>query len=225
MDSYHPETVYSSIDHQGRYAYRNQPGIAQWNLACLAQTLLPLIDEDPDRAREMAQESLDEYPKLYQGAYRQGMASKLGLSTLAPEDDGIAIDLLELMAKEQADFTLAFRRLADLAQADHGPGVNDLFDFPPSFAGWLERWRQHVDQDSGDLKERQVEMNRANPAFIPRNHLVAEAIDSAVNNEDFGPFNTLVDLLEKQRDYDPDLARFATPPRPEQVVSKTFCGT
>jgi uncharacterized protein YdiU (UPF0061 family) len=225
MDSYHPETVYSSIDHQGRYAYRNQPGIAQWNLACLAQTLLPLIDEDPDRARERAQESLDAYPNLYQGAYRQGMAGKLGLSALDPEDDGIAIDLLNLMAEEQVDFTLAFRRLADLAQPDRGSGVKDLFDFPASFADWLERWRQHVEQDSGDPKERQAAMHRANPAFIPRNHLVAEAIDSAVNDEDFGPFNTLVDLLEQQRDYDPALAKYATPPRPDQVVSKTFCGT
>ena len=225
MDTYHPETVYSSIDHQGRYAYRNQPGIAQWNLACLAQTLLPLIDEDPERARERAQESLDEYPKQYQVAYRCGMASKLGLRELRPEDDGIAIDLLELMTNEKVDFTLAFRRLADLAQADNSPGVGELFDFPPAFADWLVRWRQLTDTDVASPTERQAEMYRVNPVFIPRNHLVAEAIDSAVDEEDFAPFNTLVDLLEQPRDYDPALAKYATPPRPEQVVSKTFCGT
>ena len=225
MDTYHPETVYSSIDHQGRYAYRNQPGIAQWNLACLAQTLLPLIDEDQDQARERAQESLDVFPSLYQGAYRQGMASKLGLRALEPDDDGLAIDLLELMAKEKMDFTLVFRRLADLAHAGNGQGVKELFDFPPEFSAWLKRWRQFIDQDSGDPADRQAAMYRANPAFIPRNHLVAEAIDHAVNDEDFGPFNTLVDLLEQQRNFDPALAKYATPPRPEQVVSKTFCGT
>jgi len=225
MDNYHPETVYSSIDHQGRYAYRNQPGIAQWNLACLAQTLLPLIDEDPERARERAQESLDEYPGLYQAAYRSGMARKLGLRELEPEDDDLAIDLLELMKNENVDFTLAFRRLADLAQAENSPNVAELFDFPPAFADWLERWGQLIAEDAVDPADRQAEMYRANPVFIPRNHLVAEAIDSAVKEGDFGPFNTLVDLLEQQRDYDPALAKYATPPRPEQVVSKTFCGT
>jgi uncharacterized protein YdiU (UPF0061 family) len=225
MDAYHPETVYSSIDHQGRYAYRNQPGIAHWNLACLAQALLPGIDEDPERARELAQASLDAYPALYQDAYRRGMARKLGLPGLDPEDDGIAIDLLNLMSQEKADFTLVFRRLADLANGENGPGVKNLFDFPPAFSDWLARWRRFLERDDRQPQDRQAEMYRANPVFIPRNHLVAEAIDRAVIAGDFEPFNTLVDLLENQRDYDPALASYALPPRPDQVVSRTFCGT
>ena len=131
------------------------------------------------------------------------------------------------MAQEQTDFTLTFRRLADLAQAPSGSGsgVSDLFEFPEAFAPWLERWQQRIEQDPQAPGERQAGMYQANPVFIPRNHLVAAAIDGAVNEGDFAPFNQLVDLLEQPRNYEPDLARYASPPRPEEVVSKTFCGT
>jgi uncharacterized protein YdiU (UPF0061 family) len=225
MDSYHPDTVFSSIDHQGRYSYGNQPGIAHWNLACLAQALLPVIDAEQEQATALAQESLDAFPQLFQKAYQAGMARKLGLSSPEPGDENLAAELLDLMAREEVDFTLAFRRLSDLAQEATGSEVADLFDFPEVFAPWLKRWRQRVENDPQAPAERQAGMYQANPVFIPRNHLVEAAIEQASSEGDFSPFNKLVDLLEQPPDYRPDLAVFAQPPRPEQVVTKTFCGT
>ena len=225
MDSYDPATVFSSIDHHGRYAYGNQPGIAHWNLARLAQALLPVLHPDEEQALTLAQDSLDAFSGLFQAAYRAGMARKLGVSDFGEEDDSLAAGLLELMAQEQTDFTLTFRRLADLAGPEPIPGIGDLFEFPGSFEPWLERWRQRIQSDGQEPGERQLAMYRANPAFIPRNHLVAAAISAAVGESDFAPFNQLVDLLGQARDYEPALVDYARPPRPEEVVSKTFCGT
>jgi uncharacterized protein YdiU (UPF0061 family) len=229
MDTYHPDTVFSSIDHQGRYAYSKQPGIAHWNLACLAQALLPVMGVEQDQAAALAQASLDGFPGLFQQAYRRGMARKLGLAGIEAGDEILAGDLLELMAREQADFTLAFRRLSDLAQPPSGPaigsGVGDLFEFPAAFAPWLERWRKRIDRDPQAPGERQAGMYQANPVFIPRNHLVAAAIDGAVSDGDFALFDRLVDLLTRPHGYEPGLASYARPPRPEEIVSKTFCGT
>lgn len=225
MDSYHPDTVYSSIDHQGRYAYSNQPGIAHWNLARLAQALLPVMQADEERALAQAQDSLDAFPALFQQAYESGMNRKLGLSGTEEGDNALASELLQLMAQEQTDFTLTFRRLADLAQPEAGCGVGDLFEFPTAFAPWLERWRRRIGQDPQTPADRQAAMYRVSPVFIPRNHLVAAAIDAAENGDDYAPFNRLVDLLERPRNYAPDLQAYARPPKPEEVVSKTFCGT
>ncbi len=225
MDNYDPATVFSSIDHQGRYAYGNQPGIAHWNLARLAQALLPVIHENEEQALAIAQDGLEAFSGLFQEAYRSGMARKLGLSGFEEEDESLVTGLLQLMAQEQADFTLAFRRLADVAAPESGPGIVDLFEFPASFTPWLERWRRRIEADGQSPGDRQASMYRVNPAFIPRNHLVAAAIDAAVNGSDFTPFNRLVDLLEQARDYEPGLSEYARPPRLEEVVSKTFCGT
>ena len=225
MDTYHPDRVFSSIDHQGRYAYRNQPGIAHWNLARLAQALLPVMGADEENAVVLAQASIDTFPELFQQAYCGGMARKLGLAGVGDDNENLASELLELMARERVDFTLAFRRLADLARPATGPGVGDLFEFPAAFEPWLKRWQQRIEDDPQAPGERQASMYRANPAFIARNHLVAAAIDAAVNGEDFAPFNRLVDLLGQPREYVPGLADYARPPQPDEVVSKTFCGT
>ena len=225
MDTYHPDTVFSSIDHQGRYAYRNQPGIAHWNLACLAQALIPVLDAETEQASALAQESLDAFPGLFQAAYASGMARKLGLAGIEAGDESLASELLELMAQEQVDFTLAFRRLSDLALPGSGHDVGALFEFPAAFAPWLERWHQRIEDDPQAPGERLASMYRANPVFIPRNHLVEAAIRRAVDEEDFTGFNRLVDLLERPLDYEPELASYAKPPHPEEVVRKTFCGT
>ena len=129
------------------------------------------------------------------------------------------------MTAEKADFTLAFRRLADLACPKNVGAVESLFEFSDAFSKWLEHWREVIERDPRNAADRQADMYQANPVFIPRNHLVAEAIDSAVDKENFEPFHALVDLLQEPRPYEPGLARYATPPRPEQVVSQTFCGT
>jgi len=225
MDTFHPNKVFSSIDRQSRYAYANQPGIAHWNLANLAQALIPVMDSDRDRASALAQEAIDSFPDLYQSAYRRGMARKLGIAKFEADDDVLASGLLELMAIEEADFTLVFRRLSDLARPETGQNVAELFEFSEAFDPWLQRWRHRLESDPQTAADRQAGMFRANPVFIPRNHLVEAAIQAAVGEDDFSIFNRLVDLLETQRDYDSGLMEFARPPRPEEVVNQTFCGT
>jgi len=226
MDAFDPDTVYSSIDHGGRYAYRNQPGIAHWNLACLAQTLIPLIDTDEDKAVTAAQQAMDEYPDLFLDAHQQGMGKKLGLQLSGEQDEQLVEDLLSLMSDTGADFTLTFRRLAELAVPTTGmENVSQLFEFGEDLQPWLQRWRQRFDSEQADPQQRQQGMLAANPVYIARNHLVEAAIVAATEDNNFEPFNSLVDLLVNPFEYDASMARYATPPRPEQVVKQTFCGT
>ena len=224
MDGFNPDKVYSSIDHQGRYAYRNQPGIAHWNLACLAECLIPLLDKDPEQAVPMAQAAVDAFPDLFLDAHQQGMGRKLGLTLAGDDDEALVEDLLELMATAESDFTLTFRRLAELANPDMDPGqgINDIFELPDAFSPWLERWQQRL---QAQTENHQSAMLKTNPVFIPRNHLVAEVIEAAVSEADFAPFNRLVDVLTDSAAYHSELKHYAAPPRPEQVVRQTFCGT
>jgi uncharacterized protein YdiU (UPF0061 family) len=221
MDNFDPETVYSSIDQGGRYAYRNQPGIAHWNLACFAQTLVPLLHEDQDRAVEIAQGVIDQFPDLFLEAHQQGMAGKLGINMAGEEDESLVQDLLAVMAETGVDFTLFFRHLADLANAGAGATVSDIFELPEPMQPWLERWQARMASEPGD----RAGMYRANPAFVPRNHLVEAAIAAATENADFSPFNRLLDRLAKPFEFDPADTELALPPRPDEVVQQTFCGT
>jgi uncharacterized protein YdiU (UPF0061 family) len=227
MDNFHPDTVFSSIDRGGRYAYSNQPGIAYWNLGALAQALLPLLDEDQDRAVASAQEAIDAFPNGYQQAYQRGMSQKLGLTQHTADDQTLAQDLLTLMADEKTDFTLSFRRLAELADAGQQaqPGVSEIFELPDALTPWLQRWRQRIAADPMAAGKRQASMLAVNPVYIPRNHLVEETIAAAIKDGNFEPFHTLLDVLARPYDYNPEQARYATPPKPEQVVRQTFCGT
>ena len=227
MDDFHPDRVYSSIDHGGRYAYRNQPGIAHWNLACLAQALLPVLHADQDQAVALAQDAVDTFPERFRQAYETGMARKLGFGQWQADDTVLVEDLFNLMTSESTDFTLTFRRLADLAEegAAPGGGVDALFEFPAAFSPWLARWQARLAAEPLAATTRQAGMYAANPVFIPRNHLVEEALKAAVEQHDFAPFQQLVDILERPFTCRPELARYATPPRPEQVVRQTFCGT
>jgi uncharacterized protein YdiU (UPF0061 family) len=224
MDGFNPDMVYSSIDHNGRYAYRNQPGIAHWNLACLAECLIPLLDEDSEQAVQMAQTAVDAFPDLFLDAHQQGMGRKLGLTLAGDDDESLVQDLLELMATAKSDFTLCFRRLAELANPDMDPdqSIRDIFEFPDAFAPWLERWQQRLQSET---QTSQPTMLKANPVFIPRNHLVAEVIEAALSAADFTPFNRLVDVLTESTAYHPELRHYATSPRPEDIVRQTFCGT
>jgi len=227
MDDFDPATVFSSIDHGGRYAYRNQPGIAHWNLAALAQALLPVLHTAQDRAVVLAQEAVDAFPRRFLEAHNAGMAAKLGLAQLGPDDHALVEELQVLMTRERCDFTLCFRRLADLADEPgaQGQDVAALFDFPEAFADWLARWQARLAAEPTTPARRQAGMYRANPVFIPRNHLVEEALQAAVEQGDFAPFHTLLEVLADPCRYRNELARFATPPRPQQVVQQTFCGT
>jgi uncharacterized protein YdiU (UPF0061 family) len=227
MDEFDPATVFSSIDQGGRYAYQNQPYIAHWNLSVLTQALLPLLDEDQEKAMASGQAAIDAFPDLYQAAFLNGMQKKLGFSENEADDGLLIQDLLSLMKEQKTDLTLTFRRLSDLSdpRKSSNNGVGSVFELPGSFSPWLERWQRRLLRDPQDADKRQIRMYTANPVFIARNHLVEEAIDAAVKRQDYGPFHTLVDVLAKPFEFDEAFARYAKPPRPEQVVSQTFCGT
>lgn len=226
MDSYHPETVYSSIDHSGRYAYGNQPRIAQWNLARFAETLLPLLGADESKALEQAQAAIAAFRPRFDEAYAAGFRAKLGLLHAEPGDMALLTDLLDRMAENSADFTLTFRGLCDAAgSAAGGEDVRRLFAEPAAFDAWVDRWHARLAAEGGDPSARRAVMQNTNPAFIPRNHLVEEAIAAAQGNGDFGPFETLLAVLAAPYEDRPAFARYAAPPRPDQVVHQTFCGT
>ena len=226
MDTYDPGKVYSSIDTVGGYAYGNQPRIAKWNLARLAETLLPLLAENDEAAIESAAEALRTFDSRFETAYAAGLGCKIGLVERRSDDLSLAQDLLERMASNDADFTLTFRRLCDAAaNSDADVAVRSLFANAHAFDDWAARWRQRIAQEGGDAGDRQAAMRTANPAFIPRNHLVEEAISAAASKEDFSLFENLLDVLARPYEDQPTLCRYAEPPRPEQVVRQTFCGT
>jgi uncharacterized protein YdiU (UPF0061 family) len=227
MDSYHPETVYSSIDRWGRYAYGNQPAIAQWNLVGLANALLPLIAEKPERAIALAEELLGTFPERFESFYRAGLQRKLGLSDTQEGDAALAQNLLARMAENRADFTLTFRGLSEIVGASEANDgvVRRLFEDPAAFDEWAATWRDRLAREARPPGECRSDMRSVNPAFIPRNHRVEEAINAAVTGNDFEPFEELLAVLASPFDDQGSRERYAAPPRPEEVVQQTFCGT
>jgi serine/tyrosine/threonine adenylyltransferase len=226
MDAYNPAAVFSSIDEMGRYAYANQPRIALWNLTRFAECLLPLFSDDQHQAIEQAQSALANFAEYFNDAYRAGLRSKLGLFTARDDDQALAQDLLDLMAKNQADFTLTFRGLSDAAAAPAEDGaIRDLFAEPADFDQWALRWRQRIGEEQQDPETRKAAMRSVNPAFIPRNHRIEAVIQAAVNRDDFSLFEELVTVLSKPYEDQPVFSAYADPPQPEQRVLQTFCGT
>src|SRR5690606_8759626 len=192
----------------------------------LANALLPLFDDDEDVGVELAKTAIGEFAPKYQAAYDELMLKKLGLATVNAENTALVTDLLELMTQAGADFTLTFRRLAELADTGwQGDSVAAIADLPESFSDWLQRWYERAALESTTAAQRQQTMLATNPVFIPRNHLIEEAIVAATRSDDFAPFHHLVDVLASPFHYDHKLERYATPPRPEQVVAKPYCGT
>ncbi len=225
MESFHPDTVFSSIDQGRRYAYRNQPGIAQWNLACLAQAVLPVLADNEEAAVAIAQEAVDQFPGLFMEAHNRGLSRKLGLIEATDEDTALIEDLFSLMAEAKADFTLTFRHLADLAAPDSDSAkVGKIYTPPQSLAPWLARWQERLAADDVSPADRQQSMYRANPVFIPRNHLVAQAI-SAAEDGDLEPFHTLIARTAQPFTYDEADQPLATPAQADEEVRQTFCGT
>ncbi len=228
MDAYDSAAVFSSIDHGSRYAYRNQPPIAQWNLACLGQALLPLIADDENEATEAAQVVLNAFPEMYLEAYFERLRAKFGLTQAEDDDEALMQDFLDLLEAGRHDFTLAFRRLTDLANApDAQPdaeSVGELFDFGATFDDWLERWQQRCQRESIDASQRQQSMRATNPAYIPRNHLIEQAIQQGYAG-DLSLFNRLHERWQQPFRYDVNDADLATPPKPYEIVQQTFCGT
>jgi serine/tyrosine/threonine adenylyltransferase len=226
MDHYDPAKVFSSIDEMGRYAYANQPRIALWNLTRLAECLLPLLSEVQDKAIEQAQSALGDFVEKFDTAYQAGLQSKLGLFTARADDRTLAQDLLDAMAKNQADFTLTFRRLSDAAlDAAEDRRVRELFADPAGYDEWAARWRQRIGEEPQAPAMRQAAMRAVNPAFIPRNHRIEAVIEAAVSRDDFALFEELLTVLSKPYADQPAFAGYADAPEPHQRVLQTFCGT
>lgn len=211
LDAVDPATVFSSIDHTGRYAYGNQPAIAQWNLARLGETLLPLIDGDVDVAVEAATAVLTSFAETYARHHAEGTAAKLGLA--APDPD-LAADLWELLRAQHVDFTTFFRSLAaDTARS--------LFAEPEPFDAWATRREALLPADRAAVV---AAMNRVNPVYIPRNHLVEEALTAATAG-DLAPFRRLVDVVSDPYEQRPDLDDYARPAPEGRDPYVTYCGT
>ncbi len=221
LDVYDPKTVFSSIDHGGRYAYGNQPRIVHWNLARFGETLLPLLDRDTDAALAIANESLAAFQTLYARALIGGMRRKLGLLTEEEGDGALAQELLNVMAEGQADFTLTFRRLDPESDAE----VRSLFANPEAYDAWAARWRERIGREPQDAATRRASMRAANPAYIPRNHRVEAALAAAIERDDLGPFEELLAVLARPCEDRPEFAVYAEPPPADQRVYRTFCGT
>lgn len=232
MDSYDPAKVFSSIDQQGRYAYQNQPRIAQWNMAVLAQSLLPLMfiqhaDNSEEVTVQLAQEAVDKYPALYAEAYLRRMRRKLGLSEEQPDDLELVTELLSIMAEQQADFTQVFRRLSScLTLPDHSADaeLKSLFTNTEDLKPWLIKWKERLQSESSDTQLQQATMLAVNPMFIPRNHRIEEVIQSALKNE-WQPLEALCAVLAHPFDDQAQHQGFAAAPTADQLVHATFCGT
>jgi uncharacterized protein YdiU (UPF0061 family) len=229
MEAYDPTQVYSSIDVQGRYSYSNQPHAAHWNLARLAEALLPLLAQETgsdDAALASAHEALAGFGTEFEAARLAGLRRKLGLTTEREGDAALAEHLLERMATNRADFTLTFRRLCDAAAGPEGDeAVRVLFAEAAAYDAWAAGWRPRLEEESVAGPARAAMMRRASPAFIPRNHLVEVVLKAATERADFNPFEELLEVVSRPWEDRPDLERYSTPARPEECVSATFCGT
>jgi len=226
IDVYNPATVFSSIDHGDRYAYAKQPSIAHWNLARLAECLIPLLADDKDAALAQANEALSACPVLFKAAYNGGLRRKFGLSVERDGDMELMQALLDRMELNAADFTLTFRRLCDAAaSAEADESVRELFISPAAYDEWAIHWRERLAQEPLSGDERRAAMQQVNPAFIPRNHRVEAVIEAAVKNQDFAPFEELLAVLSKPYEDQPAFAHYADVPPPSQGLYQTFCGT
>ena len=226
LDDYDPKKKFSSIDRGGRYAFANQPRIAQWNLVKLAESLLPVIAEEEDEAARLATLELNRFPAIFEAAHARVLRAKLGLVREEEDDLPLAADLLERLASNQVDHTLFFRRLcASAADTSADVEVASLFDDPGAFHDWAEAWRRRLAEEAASPEARASAMRGVNPAFIPRNHRIEELIAAAVIRSDFEPFQTLVKVLERPYEDQPEFAHLNDPPKPEERVQATFCGT
>jgi uncharacterized protein YdiU (UPF0061 family) len=226
MDSYDPAAVFSSIDGAGRYAYGNQPHAAAWNLARFAETLLPIIDPKAERAVELASEVVATFSVRFADAWLSGLRRKLGLSSQEDGDSALAHDLLDAMQRNQADFTLTFRRLCDAAETEQEDArLHSLFVNPRDYDDWAARWRARLTREPVEPRARAAAMRQVNPAFIPRNHRIERVIHAAVENQDFAPFAELSTVLAQPYELREGFESYAEAPQPGERVLRTFCGT
>jgi uncharacterized protein YdiU (UPF0061 family) len=224
MNEYDPTTVFSSIDRMGRYAYGNQPQIAHWNIARFAETLLSLIDPDEKRSIALASEMINGFGPVFERFWLQGLREKIGLRTEEAEDRQLIQDLLGIMAQSRVDFTVLFRQLSDAIEASADATVGGLFENPAAFDGWATQWRARLGREAMLPADRAAAMRRKNPAFIPRNYLVEQALTAALQG-DLQPFNTLLEVLQHPFEDQPESAQYAQAPPADDSPYVTFCGT
>lgn len=224
LDRYAPETVFSSIDRNGRYAYGRQPRMAMWNLSRFAETLLPLLDSDAERAVASATAAVESFVPRYEAHWLRGMRAKLGMWTERDGDEQFVGDFLSALHDSQVDFTLAFRSLAPAVLGDR-EALRSLFACSESIDAWLERWEERLEPEDVQATARAETMQRANPAFIPRNHKVEEALEAAVERSDLGPFRELLEIIRSPFDEQPGREAYAVPAPLGGAPYQTFCGT
>jgi len=223
LDEYNPMKVFSSIDRQGRYAYRNQPGIGQWNIARLAEALVPLIDADEEKAVEAANAVLKAFGDTFQAHWIEVFRAKLGLVTARDGDGDLVQGLLSAMEENEADFTRTFRALCNAAEG-HDDDLLACFADTAKLREWLPKWNERLAEEGRSPADVATEMRGVNPWLIARNHRIEEAI-AAANYGDFSFFEKLVEALEKPFEERPEFADYAFSPTAEQKVARTFCGT
>jgi uncharacterized protein YdiU (UPF0061 family) len=224
MDSYDPATVYSSIDHGGRYAYGNQPSIAQWNLARLGETLLPLLDADADAAVAAATDVLVSFTDRFRVHWQAGMRAKLGLVSRGDGDQQLFDDLLDTMRVHTVDHTSLFRALASIPRGDDEQ-LRSIVDDADAFQPWIDRWQARLAGEGRLPDVVGAAMDAINPVYIPRNHLVEEALDAATAG-DLEPFERLLAVVTDPFRVRPGLQRYAEPaPGSFSRYYQTFCGT
>ncbi len=219
MDAYHPDTVFSSIDSGGRYAYGRQPGIAMWNLARFADTLLPLIGDSPSRAATQAESALATFANRFQAAWLDGARARLGLLAVEEGDDAMVRELYDWMREAKADHTNTFAFLCGRAMPETAPFGR------PRFRSWHARWVARLAHQPGGLDAARERMRRTTPAIVPRNHIVEAALTAAASHDDFGPLRRLLDALARPFDHDGIPAAYRQPPPPDSPPYRTFCGT
>lgn len=226
MDEYDPATVFSSIDHVGRYRYENQLGIVHWNLARLAEAILPLLDEDHEKAVNQATEIVEAFYPQAEECWLDVMRGKIGFKESRPDDRELVESLLTLMHEAQADFTLTFRCLWKGILAEEVPSeLTDLVGANAKVDKWFKSWRQRLLAEGVSPQEASERLRTTNPALIPRNHNVERVLSAAVKDSDFAPIHRLVEQLAKPYEASADSMPEAEPPRPGQRVTQTFCGT
>ncbi|MBO3283293.1 protein adenylyltransferase SelO [Paenibacillus sp. SEL3] len=219
MDTYDPETVFSSIDRQGRYAYANQPHIAAWNLARFAETLLPLLHDNREQAVTLAEDAISDFVKMFHSHWLAGMRAKLGIFNEEQEDESLIEDLLNIMQKHRADYTNTFRALTLDKLED-----TVLFS-TEEFTQWHEQWQARLGRQQESQDSSHQLMRSSNPAIIPRNHRVEEALEAAVEREDYHVMEQLLEVLSNPYAYSDEQAIYSTLPEKSNCSYRTFCGT
>lgn len=231
LDYYDAGACFSSIDRRGRYSFANQGPIAQWNLVRLAECLLDWLTEpteraDPERAVDLANEVIQRFATRYEAYYLDVMRAKLGLARTSDEDRGLVDGLLDAMQRSKADFTNTFRLLADASEDPEAHGrVRELFADPTDYDTWARAWQERCKAETRPAAERATAMRAVNPAYIPRNHLVEEALRAAVEAGDYGPFSRLHSVLARPFEVQDGHERYAVAGPDDQSCYRTFCGT